>query len=68
MFDGVKDGGPYVTVKIRAKKENFAEGRACKAEHTQSERWIMSLLVSFLGFPTKFRDLRFHIGSLLLEC
>ena len=39
---GVKDGGPYVTVKIRNKKENFAEGHACKAEHTQSERWIMS--------------------------
>ena len=42
MLDGVKDGAPYITVKIRAKKENFAEGRACKAEHTQSERWIMS--------------------------
>lgn len=42
FWDGVKDGGPYVTVKIRTKKENFAEGRACKAEHTQSERWIMS--------------------------
>ena len=42
MLDGVKDGTPYITVKIRAKKENFAEGRACKAEHTQSERWIMS--------------------------
>lgn len=37
MLDGVKDGGPYVTVKIRAKKENFAEGRACKANtHSQS--------------------------------
>lgn len=67
-MDGVKDGGPYVTVKIRTKKENFAEGRACKAEHTQSERWIMSLLVSFLDVPAKCRDLRFHIGSLLLEC
>lgn len=42
MLDGVKDGGPYVTVKIRAKKKNFAERRARKAEHTQSERWIMS--------------------------
>lgn len=61
----------YVTVKIRAKKENFAERRARKAEHTQSERWIMSWLVSFLDVPTKFRDLRFHIGFLatgMLSC